>query len=135
VSGTGAAPGPGEAEIGRIFREESGRSVAALIRVFGDADVAEDAVQEAFPIALGKWPGDGLPPNPGGWITATPRNRAIDRPHRESRDGNCSARWRSSHLESAIPAGPGRQGPWKTTGCASSSPAATRPCPLKRRWR
>jgi RNA polymerase sigma-70 factor (ECF subfamily) len=85
VRGTGAAPGPGEAEAGRIFREESGRSVAALIRVFGDIDVAEDAVQEAFAIALGKWPGDGLPPNPGGWITTTARNRAIDRLRRESR--------------------------------------------------
>src|SRR6266536_1151086 len=85
VRGTGAAPRPGEAEVGRIFREESGRSVAALIRVFGDIDVAEDAVQEAFAIALGKWPGDGLPPNPGGWITTTARNRAIDRLRREAR--------------------------------------------------
>ncbi len=85
MRGTGAAPRPGEAEVGRIFREESGRSVAALIRVFGDIDVAEDAVQEAFAIALGKWPGDGLPPNPGGWITTTARNRAIDRLRRESR--------------------------------------------------
>jgi RNA polymerase sigma-70 factor (ECF subfamily) len=74
-----------EAAIGRIFREESGRSVAALIRVFGDIDVAEDAVQEAFAVALRKWPGDGLPPNPGGWIATTARNRAIDRLRRESR--------------------------------------------------
>jgi RNA polymerase sigma-70 factor (ECF subfamily) len=74
-----------EAEVGRTFREESGRSVAALIRVFGDIDVAEDAVQEAFAIALRKWPADGLPPNPGGWITTTARNRAIDRLRRESR--------------------------------------------------
>jgi RNA polymerase sigma-70 factor (ECF subfamily) len=59
--------------------------VAALIRVFGDFDVAEDAVQEAFAVALRKWPGDGLPPNPGGWITTTARNRAIDRLRRESR--------------------------------------------------
>jgi RNA polymerase sigma-70 factor, ECF subfamily len=85
VPGTGAAPRPGEAEIGRIFREESGRSVAALIRAFGDIDVAEDAVQEAFAIAASRWPGDGLPPNPGGWITTTARNRAIDRLRRESR--------------------------------------------------
>jgi RNA polymerase sigma-70 factor, ECF subfamily len=75
----------GAAEVGRIFREESGRSVASLIRVFGDIDVAEDAVQEAFAIALRKWPGAGLPPNPGGWITTTARNRAIDRLRRESR--------------------------------------------------
>jgi RNA polymerase sigma-70 factor (ECF subfamily) len=74
-----------EAEVGRIFREESGRSVAGLIRVFGDIDLAEDAVQDAFAIALRKWPRDGLPPNPGGWITTTARNRGIDRLRRESR--------------------------------------------------
>jgi RNA polymerase sigma-70 factor (ECF subfamily) len=74
-----------ETEIGRIFREESGRSVATLIRFFGDIDVAEDAVQEAFAVALRKWPGDGLPPNPGGWITTTARNRAIDGLRREAR--------------------------------------------------
>ena len=80
-----AAPMLGEAEIARVFREEYGRSVATLIGVFGDIDVAEDAVQEAFAIALGKWPGEGLPPNPGGWITTTARNRAIDRLRREAR--------------------------------------------------
>ncbi len=74
-----------EAAVGRIFHEESGRSVATLIRIFGDIDVAEDAVQEAFALALRKWPGDGLPPNPGGWITTTSRNCAIDRLRRESR--------------------------------------------------
>jgi RNA polymerase sigma-70 factor (ECF subfamily) len=73
------------AEVGRIFREESGRSLAALIRIFGDIDLAEDAVQEAFAVALRKWPADGLPPNPGGWITTTARNHAIDRRRRESR--------------------------------------------------
>jgi hypothetical protein len=57
-----------QAEIARIFREESGRSVATLIRVVGDIDLAEDAVQDSFAVALGKWPDDGLPPNPGGWI-------------------------------------------------------------------
>ena len=73
------------AEVGRIFREESGRSLAALIRGFGDIDLAEDAVQEAFAVALGRWPRDGVPPNPGGWITTTARNHAIDRLRRESR--------------------------------------------------
>jgi RNA polymerase sigma-70 factor, ECF subfamily len=72
-------------EIGRIFREESGRSLAALIRIFGDIDLAEDAVQEAFAVALRTWPRDGVPPNPGGWITTTARNHAIDRLRRESR--------------------------------------------------
>jgi RNA polymerase sigma-70 factor, ECF subfamily len=76
---------PDAVDIGRIFREESGRSVAALVRAFGDIDVAEDAVQEAFVIAMRKWPTDGLPPNPGGWITTTGRNRAVDRLRRESR--------------------------------------------------
>jgi len=74
-----------EVTVGRIFREESGRSVAALIRAFGDIDVAEDAVQEAFAVALQRWPAEGLPPNPGGWITTTARKRAIDRLRRESR--------------------------------------------------
>src|SRR5437016_10692059 len=74
-----------ETVVSRIFREEYGRSVASLIRAFGDIDAAEDAVQEAFAVALHKWPGDGLPPNPGGWITTTARNLAIDRQRREAR--------------------------------------------------
>lgn len=76
---------PDEAAIGRVFREDSGRSVATLIRIFGDIDIAEDAVQEAFAVALQKWPLEGLPPNPGGWITTTATNRAIDRLRREAR--------------------------------------------------
>jgi RNA polymerase sigma-70 factor (ECF subfamily) len=79
------APKLDEVEVGRVFREEYGRSVATLIRIFGDIDVAEDAVQDAFAVALREWPGAGLPPNPGGWITTTARNRAIDRLRRESR--------------------------------------------------
>jgi RNA polymerase sigma-70 factor (ECF subfamily) len=73
-------------EVGRIFRTEFGRSVATLIRIFGDIDLAEDAVQEAFTAAVRRWPVDGLPPNPGGWITTTARNRAIDRLRREKRE-------------------------------------------------
>jgi RNA polymerase sigma-70 factor (ECF subfamily) len=69
----------------RVFREASGRSVATLIRVFGDIDIAEDAVQDAYAIALRRWARDGLPPNPGGWITTTARNLAIDRLRREAR--------------------------------------------------
>jgi RNA polymerase sigma-70 factor, ECF subfamily len=82
--GDGAARLDGD-EVGRIFREESGRSLAALTRAFGDIDVAEDAVQEAFAVALRRWPGDGVPPNPGGWITTTARHQAIDRLRREAR--------------------------------------------------
>ncbi len=81
-----AAPaGVGEATIGRVFREESGRSVATLIRVFGQIEIAEDAVQDAFALALRVWPRDGLPPNPGGWITTTARRCAIDRLRRDAR--------------------------------------------------
>jgi RNA polymerase sigma-70 factor (ECF subfamily) len=68
----------------RIFRSERGRVVATLIRVFGDIELAEDAAQEAFISALRRWPTTGLPPNPGGWLTTTARNRAIDRLRRES---------------------------------------------------
>jgi RNA polymerase sigma-70 factor (ECF subfamily) len=75
-----------EAAVGRVFRTESGRSVAALIRFFGDIDIAEDAVQEAFAVALRRWPQEGLPPNPGGWITTTARTRAIDRLRRQARE-------------------------------------------------
>jgi RNA polymerase sigma-70 factor (ECF subfamily) len=74
-----------DALIGRAFREESARSVATLIRIFGDIDLAEDAVQEAFALALRKWPVAGLPPNPGGWITTTARHRVIDHLRREAR--------------------------------------------------
>jgi RNA polymerase sigma-70 factor, ECF subfamily len=80
---------PGEpvddAVIARIYRAEFGQAVATLARVFGDIDVAEDAVQEAFEVASRRWPEHGLPPNPGGWITTTARRRAIDRLRRESR--------------------------------------------------
>jgi RNA polymerase sigma-70 factor, ECF subfamily len=71
--------------VDRLFRHESGRAVATLIRVLGDFDAAEEAVQEAFVIALERWPADGLPDNPGAWITRVARNRAIDRLRRESR--------------------------------------------------
>lgn len=71
-------------EIGRIFRGGSGRATATLIRIFGDVEVAEDAVQDAFATALETWPTTGLPPNPLAWILTTARNRAIDRLRRES---------------------------------------------------
>src|SRR5437763_8838482 len=75
----------GDTVVSRIFREEYGRSVASLIRAFGDIDAAEDAVQEAFAVALRQWLGDGLPPNPGGWLPTTARNLAIHRQRREER--------------------------------------------------
>jgi RNA polymerase sigma-70 factor, ECF subfamily len=73
-----------EAEIERVFREEHGRAVAVLVRRFGDIDIAEDAVQDAFAEAVRRWPSTGLPPSPPGWIITTARNRAIDRLRREA---------------------------------------------------
>ncbi|MFL5737863.1 MAG: RNA polymerase sigma factor [Actinomycetota bacterium] len=67
-----------------MFRRESGQAVASLIRVLGDFDLAEEAVQEAFAIALERWPQRGVPDNPGAWITTTAKNRAIDRLRRET---------------------------------------------------
>ncbi len=72
------------AAIERIYREEYGRVVASLVRRFGDIDIAEEAAGEALLTALEKWPTDGVPPNPGGWLTKTAGNRAIDRIRRES---------------------------------------------------
>jgi RNA polymerase sigma-70 factor (ECF subfamily) len=69
--------------VDRLFRHESGRAVASLIRVLGDFDLAEEAVQEAFAVALERWPSDGVPDNPGAWITRVARNKAIDRLRRE----------------------------------------------------
>jgi len=77
-------PAPAASEIERVFREEYGRAVAVLVRVFGDIDIAEEAVQDAFTTAVQRWPAGGLPPSPAGWIITTARNRAIDRLRRES---------------------------------------------------
>jgi len=72
------------AEVERVFRQDYGRSVATLTRFLGDLGLAEEAVQEAFVLALRTWQRDGIPPNPTGWIITTARNRAIDRLRRES---------------------------------------------------
>jgi len=72
------------AEIERVFRQEYGRAVAVLVGVFGDIDVAEEAVQDAFAAAVQRWPSAGLPPSPAGWIITTARNKAIDRLRREA---------------------------------------------------
>src|SRR5215472_8616764 len=77
-------PSPDAAAIERAYRESSGRAVATLVRVFGDIDLAEESVQEAFTVAAERWPSDGVPPNPGGWIVTTARNKALDRLRRES---------------------------------------------------
>ena len=121
------------AVVDRLFRDEQGRAVATLIRVTGDFDLAEEAVQDAFIAALETWPDRGIPDNPGAWITTTARNRAIDRLRRRKRlvekteeltreattDSGLAA-LESSATEDAM-ADPGRP------AAARSSRAATRP--------
>ncbi len=93
--GAGAAD-----DLAAVYRREVGRCTATLVRILGDLDLAEDAVAEAFAIAAEQWPVRGLPPNPGGWITTTARNRAIDRLRREAtRD----ARHQAAHRLHALP--------------------------------
>ena len=77
-------PGADATVVERAYRESSGRAVATLVRLFGDIDLAEEAVQEAFAVATERWPAAGVPPNPGGWIVTTARNKALDRLRRES---------------------------------------------------
>src|SRR5436189_114253 len=91
---SGDGPPPPEVDLGRIMAElekvnddiraEHGRAVAGLIRTLGDIDLAEDAVQDAFTVAVERWPRDGMPPSPAGWIITTARRRAIDRLRREA---------------------------------------------------
>ncbi len=69
--------------IDAVFKEEWGRVVASLVGTFRDFDLAEDAAQEAFAIAAERWPRDGVPSNPGAWLTTTARNRVIDRLRRD----------------------------------------------------
>ena len=84
MTGTGAA-NLGSTAVERVFRGVYGQAVATLVRVFGDITLAEDAVQDAFVVASDRWPSDGIPPNPAGWIITTARNRAIDVVRRAAR--------------------------------------------------
>src|ERR1700754_2997087 len=70
-------------EIEAVFREEHGRLLAALVRRFGDLDLAEEVAWEAVEAALVRWPVDGVPPNPGGWLMTTARRKAVDRLRRD----------------------------------------------------
>jgi RNA polymerase sigma-70 factor, ECF subfamily len=85
--------------IAGVFRAEYGRAVAVLTRVFGDIDLAEDTVQEAFAAAVRRWPWDGLPPSPAGWIITTARNAGIDRLRREATRDDRQAQAALLHAE------------------------------------
>ncbi len=90
-------PGTGD-DIERVFRREYGRAIAVLTRATGDIDLAEESVQEAFTIAVRRWPEDGVPPSPAGWIITTARRRAIDRLRRDATGrAKLSAVARSAH--------------------------------------
>ncbi|HYY53815.1 MAG TPA: sigma factor, partial [Candidatus Dormibacteraeota bacterium] len=69
----------GHRELERVVRDEAGRVTAAMVRLIGDFDVAEDAVQDAVVTALERWPRDGVPENPGAWLMTTARRKALDR--------------------------------------------------------
>jgi RNA polymerase sigma-70 factor (ECF subfamily) len=90
----------------RVFREEYGRAVSVLVRSFGDIELAEDGLQDAFAIALQRWPADGLPPSPAGWIITTARNRMLDRLRREASrdDRHAQAALLHANSESVEPA-------------------------------
>ena len=103
-------------DVERVFRAEYGRAVAVLVRVLGDIDLAEDAVQDAFAVAVQRWPADGLPPSPAGWIITTARNRAIDRLRRESSRADRQAEAALLHAADAEPSRR-RRAPCATTGC------------------
>ncbi|WP_346622918.1 sigma-70 family RNA polymerase sigma factor [Blastococcus montanus] len=98
-------------DVERAFREAHGQAVATLTRVFGDLSLAEDAVQDAFVRAMDRWPGDGLPDNPAGWIVATARNRATDVVRRERRGRRLTEQIATDHLQAERAPGPEVPGP------------------------
>jgi hypothetical protein len=102
--------------IGRIFRDNSGRSVAALIRVFGDIDVAEDAVQEAFAVALIKWPRDGLPPNPAAGSPPPPASARSTVCVVSLANASSSAEWWRARPRTTIQRSPRRPDLCRMTG-------------------
>ena len=107
-------PGLDATAVERAYRDSSGRAVATLVRLFGDIDLAEEAVQEAFAVAAERWPVTGVPPNPGGWITTTARNKALDRLRRESSRYGREAQ----AVLLQIQASPGEPGPARTAEVA-----------------
>ncbi|MDR6865226.1 RNA polymerase sigma factor [Phycicoccus sp. 3266] len=105
--GRAGARGDGAGAVERVFRAEYGRLIASLVRRFGDIDLAEEAASDALVTALERWPEAGVPPNPGGWLTSTAANRAIDRIRREAkRDAKHQAALMTHDDSSHAPTGP-----------------------------
>ncbi len=98
-------------DVESAFRQAHGRAVATLVRVFGDISLAEDAVQDAFVAAMQRWPRDGIPDNPAGWIVVTARHRAIDAVRRGER-----GRELHQQIAATQPAGEPTQAPGEDLG-------------------
>ncbi|MFL6135322.1 MAG: RNA polymerase sigma factor, partial [Nocardioidaceae bacterium] len=93
-------------DVERAFREAHGQAVATLTRIFGDLTLAEDAVQDAFLTAVHRWPRDGVPDNPAGWIVTTARNRGVDVVRRSRRGRQLTAQIRADRPRADSMAGP-----------------------------
>ena len=119
-----------------VYRSESRRVLATLIRLLGDFDLAEEAMHDAFAAAVEQWPREGMPANPRAWLVSTGRFKAIDAMRRRARF-DASQTEIAERLEADTDAlHPGtRPRTSRTTASGSSSPAATRPCRRTRRWR
>ena len=121
-------------DVERAFRAAHGPAAATLTRIFGDITLAEDAVQDAFVAALDRWPREGVPDNPAGWIVTTARNRAVDIVRRGRRGRQLTEQIATDRLQ-AEPQTRRRRRRCPTTSCGSSSPAATQPFGSSTRWR
>ena len=111
MTASGPSPDPTDAALADAVRHEAGPVVAALHRLTGDFDVAEEAVQDALVSAVGAWRRDGPPPNPGAWLTLTARRKAIDRLRREAARGRLAAAVAAQRVEEAAPP-PDDGSPW-----------------------
>ena len=127
--------------IDAVWRIESPRLIAGLARIVRDVGLAEDLAQDALVAALEQWPESGVPRNPGAWLMATAKHRAIDhlrRNKRLERKHEEIGRELEAEQESAVPdleAALDATTMSATTCCAWSSPPATRCCPPRRAWR
>src|ERR1043165_6331125 len=101
--------GEGTATVAAVFREEHGRLIAALVRRFGDLDLAEEVTSEAIEAALVRWPVDGVPPKPGAWLMTTARRKAVDRLRRDQAHAAKLALLQV-HAPRPQPTGPGHRG-------------------------
>ena len=123
-------------DVERAFREAHGPAIATLIRLFGDITLAEDAVQDAFAAAVHRWPKDGVPDNPAGWIVTTARNRAIDLVRRSRRRRELTEQIAADRLRAETTAAAEDPEPMHDDQLRRrSSPVATRPSASNTRWR